>query len=1090
MKHLRYTPLALLAFALLAGCGDEPASDKNTGPIKTCGAGTVLNQMFECVPDGSVVCAPGTIEIDGKCVADQSVCGDDTRWEDGKCVPDGSDTSCGEGTTFVEDTGRCMPDVVCGAGTTAVAGKCLSDGEVLAADVNATEAAGENDPAFGGSPQPLTMPAAGDSFLLLGTIDAPADKNGDGRLHQDADTYSFEAQGSDFVRVHLRQVGVGSFGFEVRGPNGYYRQGPRNAAGPSRSLLLPAGGTYEIRVQPQATMFEPGAGPVGGEDHRYLLVLENVGGLDLEGAEIIETATSQSFSATFQSPENQLARLLHPAQSAIRLQVEPGEGTGVTEPVLMVLDAQGKVVNEYAAGQTQHLMRASQENSRFLYVDYVKSNSLAAPVVVGTKVLETTPFSKVFRAGESGSLQAVGQLNPNSERYFSFEVDARTPSGTAVPQGMVVNFSLTRTVNRAAQLTVFTPDSQVVSTSLENRVLFYAEKPGVYLVELKNLDGLNALNFSNLNVTTYLPVSLGELNTGTKKQQTASFSVPAQGVQFFTYEASEPLVSKVKIVPVIGQSPTWMELAGVDMKASASSGESLEIDRHVVLTPQRRVGTLFNEGTQSANGLLELTASTLPGAESEPNDTRAQANVLLAEPDKAPVPVHGSVQGADVDYYKVRLDKKALVAFETKVISGPTALAVQLLNAEGTLIELADWRGDGIKAGAVLQADTDYYLSVATEAPAARTQYAVFSSLVVTDVTLETEPNNQAVQATSLPADSVEMIGTLGGYTDADWFELSLGQARWVAPVWRTNDAFGATHNVAELTFYAADRTTKLDFETMVKLPAGKSFVRINSPQSLQRGNTYHLELENVDFESLGALTPGATLGRRNEVFTQPKQLVGYSFTLSETLPLDGSQAVFAWSSEQITVFDAAGNAVYVARDSGQVFGSPADPSMYVHELAAGTYYMTVQRDFMSTYDLLIGQITHRKELEITGVNSNNSLETAEELGTLVSDTEVYVHASVHRTDEMDFFAFDVPGQVGDAGYVVSIELFRTGETVADVGLSLQNAAGNPLSDSNMTPQAISMELEPGRYFVRAWFFDDVGFNSGNYLLRIVGRRP
>ncbi len=1086
MKHLRYSSFAILIFALLAGCGDEPAKNNNTGPIKTCGAGTVLNPMFECVPDGSVVCSPGTIEVQGKCVADQSVCGEDTRWEDGKCVPDGSDTACGEGTTFVEGTGRCMPDVVCGAGTTAVGGKCLSDGEVLVADVDANEAAGENDPAFGGSPQALTMPAAGDSFLLMGTISSPAAKNGDGKRHQDVDTYSFEAQGSDFVRVHLRQVGVGSFGFEVRGPNGYYREGARNEAGPSRSLLLPAGGTYEIRVQPQATMFEPGAGPVGGEDHRYLLVLENVGGLNLEGAEIIETATEQSFSASFRSPEKQLARLLHPAQSAIRLQVEPGSGTGVTEAVLMVLDAQGKVLNEYAAGQTKNLMRASQENSRFLYVDYVQSNSLDTPVVVSTKTLETTPFTKVFRADDSGGLQAAGQLNPNAERYFSFEIEALTPSGAAVPQGMVVNFSLTRTVNRAAQLTVFTPDSEIVSTSLENRVLFYAEKPGVYLVEFKNLDELNSLSFSNLNVTTYLPVNLGGLNTGSKNKQTASFSVPAQGVQFFTYVTTEPLVSKVKIVPAIGPSPTWMELAGVDMKVRSSAADSLEIDRHVTLTPTRRVGTLFNEGVQRATGSIEVTASTLPGAESEPNDTRLQANVLLAEADKAPAPVHGTVQGTDVDYYKVRLNKRSLVAFETKIISGPSALAVQLLNAEGTLIELGDWRGDGIKVGAVLQADTDYYLSVATEVPASRTAYALFSSLITTDVMLEKEPNNQASQATLLLANAVEMIGTLGGYTDADWFELSLAQERWVKPVWRKDDAFATTHNVAELTFFAADKQTVLDFETMVKLPAGKSYVRVSTPQSLQSGNTYHLELETVDFESLGALTLGATLGRSNVVFTQPKQLVGYSFTVSNALPLDASQAVFAWSSEHITVFDAAGNAIYVARDSGQVFGSAADPTMYVHELAAGTYYVAIQRDFMSTYDLLFGQITHRKELEITGANSNNSSIFAEEIGTLVADEAVYIHASVHRTDDMDYFAFEVPGNVGDPGQNVSIELFRTGETVADVGLSLQNADENPLSDSNMTPQSISMQLEPGRYFIRAWFFDDVGFNSGDYLLRIV----
>ncbi len=1089
MKYLKYSAMLLvLLVSLAAGCGED-GDNKNTGPTRTCGAGTVLNPLSECVPDGSVMCAEGTVEVGGKCVASEEVCGENTVWQDGKCVPAGDGVVCGEGTTFSEDTGRCMPDVVCGPGTTAVGGVCLSDEEVLTVDVDAKEAAGQNDPAFGGSPQALTMPAAGDSYLLLGTIEAPTDHDGDGTLDQDVDVYTFEAQGSDFVRVHLHQLAAGSFGFEVRGPNGYYREGPRNSAGPARSLLLPSGGTYEIRVQPQATMFEPDAGPVGGDDHRYLLVLENVGGLDLEGATLVDASVSQVFSASFQAPEEQLFQLLSPAETAVRLRPEQSRLAGSAQPVLMMLDEQGQVVQEFSPDQTQHLMRVEEENSRFVYVDYVRAASLEEAVQVHTGLLETTSFPAVVLAGGSAGLQASGAVLPGSERYFAVEVGLTTSNGTAVPQGVVAHFSLTRTVNRPAELTVYSPDSQVVTSTLENNILFYAEKAGVYLVELKNLDELNTVGYSDLQVATHVPVNLEQLNTTTRSKQTASFSVAAQSVQFFTFEATEALVAQVSLLPAMGQAPTWMDLSGTDMRplASAAAGD-LKIDRQVIASPQRRVGALYNNGSGSARGLIEVASSALPVRESEPNDTRGQADVLSSESQTSLAPVRGRVQGQDVDVFKVRLEETALVVLDARLLSGSRALKVQLLDASGKLIEQADWRGNGLKAGAVLQKDTDYYLQVSTETPGEVSEYAVFASvssgIAPGLATLEAEPNENSVRATRLPAGALEMIGTLGGYTDADWFEIELAQARWVRPVWQAIDGVAPTHDAMNVMFFAADGVTVLDYASAVRLPAGKSFVQVSSAYSMLQGNTYYLELADVAFEPLGTLHPQSSLEQRDEVFAE-SGLAGYSFTLMDALPVDGSQAVFVWASEQTSIHDEAGNLIFVGQDSGQTFGTAADPSFYAQALEAGTYYVTVQRDFKPLHDVVVGRIAHRQEAEASGTTTNGMIETAELLGSASATQPLHVLGSVSAADGMDHFEFVVPGNPGDAARPVTVELFQIGETVADMTISLHDETGHPLADAHSIPMVMAMDLAPGRYFVRSWFLFDVGAHSGEYLLRV-----
>ena len=111
--------LLLAALLVLPSCFDD---DEDI----SCAEGTMLSEGT-CVPD--VVCGEGTIaNADGMCVPESTItCGEGTVNMGGMCVPTSSVTGCGDGTT--EDiNGVCVPDSQCGSGTMMDAnGQCVAD---------------------------------------------------------------------------------------------------------------------------------------------------------------------------------------------------------------------------------------------------------------------------------------------------------------------------------------------------------------------------------------------------------------------------------------------------------------------------------------------------------------------------------------------------------------------------------------------------------------------------------------------------------------------------------------------------------------------------------------------------------------------------------------------------------------------------------------------------------------------------------------------------------------------------------------------------------------------------------------------------
>lgn len=130
--------LALIAVAALAfvGCGGNecgPGTVAMDGQCvaaddSACGPGTKL-ENGQCVPEINLKCGPGTTLVMGECRPDgtSAACATGTRLENGQCVP--SEEACGSGTTL-DATGVCIPDaqIVCGAGTIAdEGGLCVPD---------------------------------------------------------------------------------------------------------------------------------------------------------------------------------------------------------------------------------------------------------------------------------------------------------------------------------------------------------------------------------------------------------------------------------------------------------------------------------------------------------------------------------------------------------------------------------------------------------------------------------------------------------------------------------------------------------------------------------------------------------------------------------------------------------------------------------------------------------------------------------------------------------------------------------------------------------------------------------------------------
>lgn len=276
-----------------ATCGEGTTLDSATGKCVAnanieCGDGTVA-QGDKCVPSADT-CTAGTKLEDGKCVVDPTTCGEGTELDantgictlveeacgeglaltDGKCVPTAE--VCDEGTTFSEDTGLCLPDATCKVGDVIVDGICLSPAAALFADPSAVS--------IDGAGVEIELPAEGERAIFTGTINAPVEE-ADGSLTNNVDTFTFQGEAGQYVKLTLQALNSVDLVFEVEGPEGvnateYVRTSSVGVeVVPARYVYIPYDGEYTVSVQPALGWFLDLSAD-GGEGYEYAGTLENL----------------------------------------------------------------------------------------------------------------------------------------------------------------------------------------------------------------------------------------------------------------------------------------------------------------------------------------------------------------------------------------------------------------------------------------------------------------------------------------------------------------------------------------------------------------------------------------------------------------------------------------------------------------------------------------------------------------------------------------------------------------------------------------------------------------------------------------------
>ncbi len=220
---------------------------------------------------GTVVCGPGTTEMDGT------------------CVPDGT-VVCTDGTVFDADTGTCVLDEsACGEGTMLVDGACVPEG-LATAD---TMEGDENNDAFGyddATATDFTLPASAGETTRLGGCITPADFDGDADngFEADVDAFAFSTDGPTVLRVRADGTGGLSPAFAVVPADadaleGYLRVGlDFTRAYAERKLYVPAAGDYYLLVFDGRSLDLGGLGdgelnftiPAGSSDACYVVTVE------------------------------------------------------------------------------------------------------------------------------------------------------------------------------------------------------------------------------------------------------------------------------------------------------------------------------------------------------------------------------------------------------------------------------------------------------------------------------------------------------------------------------------------------------------------------------------------------------------------------------------------------------------------------------------------------------------------------------------------------------------------------------------------------------------------------------------------------
>jgi hypothetical protein len=328
-----------------ASCGAGTLWDPDSGSCLTaqpCGLGTHLDEESRsCQPDAT--CGDGTVYDPGsRACLPAAQCGDGTSLDEasGECVPD---NRCGEGTLWHPTRRVCVPALTCGPGLVSNDGVCMTPIDIVAAGADDSESVpDDNDPAWGGAPEAVTLEPIGDSLVLTGVIGRPVDRDGDDALDQDVDQWAFDAPAGALLRIRVLDDGVGQPAFRLTGPDEYVRESRRGVVRePSREVLLPRAGEYVLEVAPAGWF--GGSAPVGSPEHGYVIVIEELAWpTGLDASPPLLPQASRAALELFDITDN----FVNIDMSSGPLMLSATAPDVGTEPVLLVFAGDGAFIDE------------------------------------------------------------------------------------------------------------------------------------------------------------------------------------------------------------------------------------------------------------------------------------------------------------------------------------------------------------------------------------------------------------------------------------------------------------------------------------------------------------------------------------------------------------------------------------------------------------------------------------------------------------------------------------------------------------------------------------------------------------------------
>lgn len=848
----------------ISSCGDGTIFDEDSGkcePTVQCGEGTEANDAGECVAIAEcgpgteldlgtrqcipvASCGPGTVldESTGECTPEVS-CGVGTVLEDGECVAVGT---CGSGSVLNLDTGMCESSTECGPGQVIAGGLCVDPNVAVGLEADAVESAPENnDPLFGGTPEPLTLEALGEETVFVGNIGRPVDLAGDGTLAQDRDVWSFAGATGQYLKISVLGTGLPQPAFILEGPNGYRRVSRLLSTNDtSREVVLPYGGQYELTVVP--TAFVSTDLPLGSANSGYVGVIEQL---------------AQPIPTSIVPAPNQL------------LPVEVSGSLGDLSDNFFVLDADvgdaiSLVFKDASTAVPPAILAFDASGALISHVDL----DLAFGAWVGTLVKDEAGTTIVVdwqsstSANDAFTLQvaeiphvqggAVAPGVPSATATTAIPGYGMAAFTVALEEAAVFNWDIDDTQSPDLQLR---DDNGVYSFIADDDAAFFYAEPSTYTFFVYNdasfEDDAAALLSDPLPV-----IDLGTLNPDGQDEVRGSGHLLSEDIfgpesAWLVVRTSSPGLVRISAHVQIGTPELVLHSAsGIPMRVESEAFH--EVPMHALLDGAPVLIELVTDGPTLE---WEVAASASPYPmykDVEPNDVGDTAVDLGA----LPAAIVGDLGPGAVDLYRFTLDEP---------LAAGRAIEVQVENLLGTggykqnstvalydellqplVTQQASLNGNNVRTfihPVETQSNTTFFVEMTKTSSADSGPYLL--RVLVVDQPMDQEPNDTPENADIAEALPATWAGQ-GGAADAlDYFSFTLDQNLSFFELLRVRyfDLTGSNNSLVVIEDQAGNALAQEsddDVDIVVPaLTAGQYFISVDGPTN---AIDYRLEVEVI----------------------------------------------------------------------------------------------------------------------------------------------------------------------------------------------------------------------------------------------------